>query len=128
MPSRIFIVVLLSLSSVTARAQGKLGVDFIPKLMPIVEGIYAYEGPLALPGEEEVVRTNSLVVVTDEGVAVVDRQDNLEEAERMVKAIEEVTSQPIRYLINSSPHGDHVNGNPVFGDAACRRAEPGCGL
>ena len=98
----------------TLAAQGRLGVDFTPKLIPIVENIYAYEGPLALPGEEEIVRTNSLVVVTDEGVVVVDGQDNLEEAERLVAAIAEVTSQPIRYLVNASPHGDHVNGNGAF--------------
>jgi hypothetical protein len=54
-------------------------VDFEPKLISIVDDIYVYEGPLALPGEEEIVRTNSLVVVTEEGVVVVDGQDNVEE-------------------------------------------------
>ena len=101
----------------TLSAQGRLGVDFEPKLIPIVDGIYVYEGPLALPGEAEIVRTNSLVVVTEQGVVVVDGQDNVEEAERLVRAIENVTSELIRYLINASPHGDHVNGNAAFGDA-----------
>jgi len=105
------------LMSAPSFAQGTLGDDFNPKLIPIADGVYAYEGPLHLPGEDEIVRTNSLVVVTDEGVVVVDGQDNVEEAERMLDAIGEVTDQPVTYLINASPHGDHVNGNAVFADA-----------
>ena len=117
MRSLVIFIVGLFMIAQTASAQGRLGVDFEPKLIPIVEGIYAYEGPLALPGEAEIVRTNSLVVITADGVVVVDGQDNVEEAERMIRAIAGVTSQPIRYLINASPHGDHVNGNAAFGGA-----------
>lgn len=94
--------------------QGRLGDDFEPKLVSIVEGVYAYEGPLPLAGEDEIVRTNSLVVLTEDSVVIADGQDNVEEAARMVAAIREVTDLPIRYLINASPHGDHVNGNAVF--------------
>ena len=97
--------------------QGRLGVEFTPKLIPIVEGVYAYEGPLELPNEKEIVRTNSLVIVTDDGVVVADGQDNPEEGRRMIEAIREVTDKPISHLINASPHGDHVNSNEVFGDA-----------
>ncbi len=104
-------------SPILTVAQGRLGDTFTPKLIPIVENIYAYEGPLELPGEAEIVRTNSLVIVTDEGVVVADGQDNPEEGRRMIRAIREVTDQPIRYLINASPHGDHVDSNEVFGDA-----------
>ena len=98
-------------------AQGQPGVDFTPKLIPIAENIYAYEGPLHLPNEEQIVRTNSLVIVTDDGVVVADGQDNPEEGRRMIEAIREITDQPIRYLINASPHGDHINSNEVFEDA-----------
>ena len=95
-------------------AQGRMGVDFEPGLVPIVDGVYAYEGPLHLDGEEEIVRTNSLVVVTSEGVVVVDGQDDHDEGRRLIAAIREVTDQPIRYLVNASPHGDHINSNEVF--------------
>ncbi len=98
-------------------AQGVPGVDFTPQLVEIVPDVYVYEGPLALQGEDEIVRTNSLVVVTEEGVVVVDGQANMEEGERMIEAIGQVTSKPIRYLINASPHGDHINSNPAFEDA-----------
>ena len=89
--------------------QGLLGVDFTPGLVPIADGVYVYEGPLHLEGEAEVVRTNSLVVVTDDGVVVVDGQDTPDEGRAMIAAIRAVTDQPIRFLINASPHGDHIN-------------------
>lgn len=98
-------------------AQGRLGVDFERKLIPIVDGIYAYEGALELPNEEEIVRTNSLIIVTDEGVVVVDGQDSPEEGRHMLEMIRGITPQPIRFLINASPHGDHVNSNAIFKDA-----------
>ena len=94
--------------------QGTPGVDFEAGLVPLADGVYVYEGPLHLDGEEEIVRTNSLVVVTSEGVVVVDGQDDMTEGRRLVDAIRGVTSEPIRYLINASPHGDHVNSNAVF--------------
>lgn len=97
-----------------AFAQGRPGVDFSPGLVPIVEGVYAYEGPLHLEGEEEIVRTNSLVIVTDDGVVVVDGQDSPDEGRAMIEAIREVTDEPIRFLVNASPHGDHINSNEVF--------------
>jgi glyoxylase-like metal-dependent hydrolase (beta-lactamase superfamily II) len=98
----------------TAAGQGTPGVDFEPGLVPLTDGVYVYEGPLHLDGEDEIVRTNSLVVVTSEGVVVVDGQDNMEEGRSLIAAIREVTSEPIRYLINASPHGDHVNSNAAF--------------
>jgi glyoxylase-like metal-dependent hydrolase (beta-lactamase superfamily II) len=107
----------LAAGASTADAQGRLGDDFQPGLVPIVDGVWVYEGPLHLEGEEEVVRTNSLVVVTDEGVVVVDGQDDAEAGRALLEAVREVTDQPIRYLVNASPHGDHVNSNAVFVDA-----------
>ena len=105
---------LLLAASFPVAAQGRLGADFTPGLVPIVEGIYVYEGPLHLQGEEEIVRTNSLVVLTDDGVVIVDGQDDPAEGRRLIAAVRSVTIQPIRYLINASPHGDHVNSNEVF--------------
>jgi cyclase len=110
-------VLLLLCTALPTWAQGRLGIDFTPGLVPIVPGIYAYEGPLELEGEEEVVRTNSLVIVTSEGVVVVDGQDTLEDGRALISAIGSVTDQPIRYLINASPHQDHINSNELFDGA-----------
>ena len=44
-------------------AQGRLGVDFERKIIPIEDGIYAYEGALEIPNEEE-SKTNSVRLIT----------------------------------------------------------------
>jgi cyclase len=62
------------------------------------------------------------VFVTDEGVLVVDdnyyRQrrngQTVAMAESVVTEIKKLTSQPIKYVINTHHHGDHAGGNPVF--------------
>jgi cyclase len=113
----VLLLAAILIPALPAAAQGRPGVDFTAGLTQIVEGVYAYEGPLHLDGEEEIVRTNSLVIVTEDGVIVVDGQDDMAEGQRMIDAIAEITTQPIRYLINASPHGDHINSNELFRDA-----------
>ena len=80
------VLLILVSSPALAFGQGRLGVDFTRRLIQLVPGVYAYEGPLngfccdlkrkvpLKPGEQDIVRTNSLVVVTDEGVVVADGQ------------------------------------------------------
>jgi cyclase len=59
---------------------------------------------------------------TDEGVLVVDdnyyRQERNGQtvalAEAVVAEIKKITSQPIRFIINTHHHSDHAGGNPVF--------------
>jgi cyclase len=66
------------------------------------------------------------VFVTDEGVLVIDdnylRQvrngQTVELAEAVVAEIRKITSQPIRFVINTHHHGDHAGGNPVFAKLA----------
>jgi glyoxylase-like metal-dependent hydrolase (beta-lactamase superfamily II) len=63
------------------------------------------------------------VFVTGEGVLVVDdnyytqvrRGETVALAEAVVAEIGKLTSQPIRYIVNTHHHGDHAGGNPVFG-------------
>ena len=57
---------------------------------------------------------NSGVIITDEGVAVVDTQINAPMARRMLTAIRTVTNAPVRYVINTHYHWDHWAGNDVF--------------
>lgn len=57
---------------------------------------------------------NSGIIVTDEGVVVVDTQINVPMARRMLKAIRTITPLPIKYVINTHYHWDHWAGNDVF--------------
>ncbi|HET6464636.1 MAG TPA: MBL fold metallo-hydrolase [Nitrospiria bacterium] len=60
---------------------------------------------------------NSGIVVTPEGVVVVDTQINAPMARRMMAAIRTVTDAPIKYVINTHYHWDHWAGNDVFREA-----------
>ncbi len=57
----------------------------------------------------------SLFVVTDDGVLATDPQSP-EAAERYLQEIRKRTSAPVRYLVYSHHHADHISGGAVFGD------------
>ena len=58
--------------------------------------------------------SNSTVLITEEGVLVVDTRGNRQAAEAVVAEIRAVTDAPIRWAINGQDHGDHYFGNAVF--------------
>ena len=58
--------------------------------------------------------TNDLIVVTTDGVLVADGQKDPATTKKMVDFIKGLTSQPIRYVVVCSEHGDHTGGNESF--------------
>src|SRR6059036_1668162 len=61
---------------------------------------------------------NALVVVTSQGVVVVDTGNNPPETRILQNFIKSVTNQPIRYVIITQNHGDHAGGTPAFAPPA----------
>lgn len=57
---------------------------------------------------------NSNFPVTSEGILVVDTGLNPHEAQKLLAAVRSVSSQPIRYLINTHHHPDHQGGNATL--------------
>lgn len=58
--------------------------------------------------------SNSVVLVTDRDVVVVDSQSDPATVRSLIAAIRELTDQPVRYLINSHFHSDHTRGNFLY--------------
>lgn len=83
----------------------------------LAPGVYAFVRTKA-PGF--FLDANSLVVVDDDGVLVVDAQLTPSSAEASIAAIRRLTPQPVRVLINTHRHHDHVGGNEIY-----RREFPG---
>lgn len=92
-------------------ARGYTDDDF-PRIQELAPGVYSYE-QLRSAGDERFT-TVSLFVVTDDGVLVADGQGSVEETERLVDHIAEITDQPIRTVLICSDHGDHTAGNSAF--------------
>ncbi len=61
----------------------------------------------------------SMFVVTGDGVIVFESFDSNHSTE-LVKAIKEVTNQPIKYLLHSHNHWDHASGGQVFKNEGAR--------
>ena len=64
------------------------------------------------------VDSNTTFIVSDEGVLVIDTRPNPDEALKVLWEIRKVTSKPIKYVINTHFHGDHVFGNQIFAEAS----------
>jgi len=89
-----------------------------PKLAAsrVSERVYAVLQPAGLRFDD----CNSSVVILEDGVLVVDTQNSLAGARAVIAEVRKITPKPVKYVVNTHWHGDHVQGN-----AAYRAAFPG---
>ena len=80
---------------------------------PIGRDVYAAirTEPLGLA-----VNANSLFIVNDDHVVVVDAQFTRAATQENIAALRRVTTKPVRYVINTHWHDDHVAGNQTYRD------------
>jgi glyoxylase-like metal-dependent hydrolase (beta-lactamase superfamily II) len=58
--------------------------------------------------------SNSVFLVTEAGVLVIDTREHPRAAKDLLSRIRKVTDKPIKWVVNSHFHGDHTFGNAVF--------------
>jgi glyoxylase-like metal-dependent hydrolase (beta-lactamase superfamily II) len=82
---------------------------------PVTDGVWFFQGAAALgsPANRNFI-SNAGFVVTDGGVVVVDALGSPALAEEMLAEIRRITTQPVRYLIVTHYHADHIYGLQAF--------------
>jgi len=86
-----------------------------PKLEAVASGVYVYRGPHAQASPSNLgAFANAGVVIGDSSVAIVDTGGSFEFGRRFREAVRGLTPLPIRYVINTHGHPDHIFGNAAF--------------
>lgn len=82
--------------------------DF-PRFVKLANNVYGYE-EIRNPG----FTTVSLVVVGTKGVLIADGQGSTQATQTMLDKIKTITTQPVKWYVVGSDHGDHTAGNSVL--------------
>lgn len=99
---RIAVVILALLAGSTAGSAQDVPVTTIP----VVEGVYMLTGQGG----------NLAVAIGDDATFVVDDQ-YAPMVPRIIAAIRELTTEPVRFVLNTHYHGDHTGGNEAMAEA-----------
>ena len=97
-------LVLLGLLALTAPAMSQ-SADF--DVTQVANGVYAV---IAKPG----IASNGAFIVGQDDVVVVDTHLRPSWARETIAEIKKVTDKPVRYVINTHWHRDHVQGNQAY--------------
>ena len=106
---RLFVAVLLCLPMATAAAQSE---KF--DVVKVAEGVYA---TIRKDSPGLGAEANDVFIINDEDVVVVDTGVSQSSTREVLAALRKLTPKPVRYVVNTHWHDDHVLGNQVYREA-----------
>jgi cyclase len=111
--ARLAALALLCCGLARAQAGAETAAVFF-KLAELAPGVFAATDIEGKAG------ANAGFVIGDDGVLVIDSFYKAEAAQALLAEIRRRTSLPLRFLVNTHYHIDHVSGNRVFADAGAQ--------
>jgi len=102
---------------VSIAAGSVLAQDLGPRVKKLADGVYVHTG--------NGFDSNSGIILTDEGVVVIDTGQNPIESRAIAETVKKLTPMPVRLIIDTEPHGDHTTGHFVFPQAIVVAAQGG---
>jgi glyoxylase-like metal-dependent hydrolase (beta-lactamase superfamily II) len=97
------------------RARPPLPSDPEIEVVPVANGVYAVlrsQHPDEQPGH-----SNSVIIINDDDVVVVDATRMPSQARKIIAVVRALTDKPVRTLVHTHWHDDHVYGNQAFAEA-----------
>ena len=104
---------LLPLLLVVPTAAGHLATNEEPVLEKLADGVWSMTRP---NHPTDLARANNLIIVNDSDVVVVDASLTRADARKVVQSVRRLTPNPVRYVVNTHWHDDHVLGNRIFAE------------
>src|SRR5260370_16400948 len=101
---------ILTIFAVFALTGSAFAQDLGPGVKKLADGVYVHTGK----GFE----SNSGIILTQEGVVVIDTGQNPIESRAIMDTVKKLTSMPVRPVIDTEPHADHTTGHYVFSPPA----------
>jgi glyoxylase-like metal-dependent hydrolase (beta-lactamase superfamily II) len=123
--NKFFTICFSLLIAQAAAAAGKYAPTSVDmEVRQVSEHVYYVEGAAGIATDNEGFISNAGFVITGDGVVIFDSLGTPSLADKLVSKIREITDQPIRKVIVSHFHADHIYGLQVFEDMGAEISAP----